>query len=284
MPAPHRFGAVSLDGPFPGIELAYVEWGEARAGRTVLCVHGLTRNSRDFDTLATALADAGARVIAVDVPGRGRSSRLADPNLYNNATYAAQIAAFCLKLGLVRIDWVGTSMGGIIGMMLAANPVTNVTRLVLNDAGPFIDKDAIAQIAAYVGLDLRFDSFAELERHLRIIHAGFGALTDDQWRHMATHSARRDADGWRLSYDPAIRVPYAGRASGDVDLWPLWERIRCPTFVLRGGESRILSAATAARMAETGPRAVVETLPGIGHAPGLMNAGQIEIVRRWLGL
>jgi pimeloyl-ACP methyl ester carboxylesterase len=234
--------------------------------------------------LAAALAEAGARVIAVDVPGRGRSSRLPDPNLYTPPSYALYLAAFCAKLGLARIDWVGTSMGGIIGMMLAANPATSIARLVLNDVGPFIDKGALDQIASYVGLDLRFDTLDELERHLRTIHAGFGALSDAQWRHMATHGARQDADGWRLSYDPAIRTPYAGRAAADVDMWPLWEQIRCPTFVLRGGESRILTAETARRMAETGPRAVVRTLPGIGHAPGLMDPEQVRIVKDFLVL
>jgi pimeloyl-ACP methyl ester carboxylesterase len=284
MPVAPKLASIPLDKPFAGTELAYTEWGESAAPRTVLCVHGLTRNSRDFDALAAALAEAGARVIAVDVAGRGRSSRLADPTLYTPATYAAQLAKFCLTLNLSRVDWVGTSMGGIIGMMLAAHPATNIARLVLNDVGPYIERAALEQIASYVGLELRFDTLTDLERHLRTIHAGFGALTDEQWRHMAEHSARRDGDGWRLSYDPAIRVPYAGRAAQDVEIWALWNKIACPTFVLRGGDSRILTAATAARMAETGPRATVETLAGIGHAPALMDPRQIAIVRRWLGL
>ena len=279
-----NLATVRLDAPFEGVEIAYAEWGDVRAPRTILCVHGLTRNARDFDVLSEALANAGARVIAVDVPGRGRSAWLSDPNLYTPPSYAVYLAAFSAKLGLARIDWVGTSMGGMIGMILAANPNTNIARLVLNDVGPFIDKGALEQIASYVGLDLRFDTLEALERHLRSIHAGFGQLTDAQWRHMATYSARQDADGWRLSYDPAIRVPYAGRAAEDVDMWALWEQIRCPTFVLRGGESRILTAATAQLMAETGPRARVRTLSGIGHAPGLMDPRQVRIVKEFLAL
>jgi pimeloyl-ACP methyl ester carboxylesterase len=279
-----RLASLALDAPLAGVDVAYLDWGDPRASRTVLCVHGLTRNARDFDVLAAALADAGLRVVAVDVPGRGRSSWLADPNLYTPPSYAVYLAAFCVKLGLARIDWVGTSMGGIVGMILAANPATNIDRLVLNDVGPFIDKAALDQIASYVGLDLRFDTLDDLERHLRRIHAGFGQLTDAQWRHMAMHSARQDADGWRLSYDPAIRVPYAGRAATDVDMWALWEQIRRPSFVLRGGDSRILTAETARRMTETGPRAAVQTLVGIGHAPGLMDAEQIRIIMKWLGV
>jgi pimeloyl-ACP methyl ester carboxylesterase len=199
-------------------------------------------------------------------------------------SYAVYLAAFCAKFGLDRIDWIGTSMGGIVGMLVAAMPQNPIQRLILNDVGPFIDKAALEQIASYVGLDLRFDTLDDLERHLRTIHAGFGQLTDAQWHHMAAHSARQDADGWRLSYDPMIRVPYAGRAADDVDMWALWEQIRCPTFVLRGGDSRILTAATAQRMADTGPRATVHTLPGIGHAPGLMEAEQVRIITKWLGV
>jgi len=284
MAASPRLESLRLDGPFPEIELGYVEWGNEASEHIVVCVHGLTRNARDFDTLAASLADGGARVIAIDVAGRGRSSRLADPNLYNPPSYAAHIAVFCARLGLAHIDWVGTSMGGIVGMLIAANPASNIRRLVLNDVGPFIDKDALAQIASYVGLALKFDSLEALEAHLRKIHAPFGTLTDAQWRHLATHSARQDADGWRLSYDPAIRVPYAGRAAGDVDMWALWQQIRCPTFALRGAESRILSAATATRMAEIGPKAAVVTLPGIGHAPSLMDPAQIGIIKHWLGI
>jgi len=275
---------LQLAAPFDDVELAYVEWGNPAAERIVVCVHGLTRNARDFDVLAAALAESGARVIAVDVVGRGRSSWLKDPLGYSALTYAAHIGQLCRTLGLARVDWIGTSMGGIVGMIFAATNPTAIGRLILNDVGPSIDQSALAQIAAYVGLDLKFEGLEDIERHFRNIHAGFGKLSDDQWRHMAIHSARQDKDGWRLSYDPAIRVVHAEGAKQDMDLWAVWEKISCPTFVLRGGESRILTADTAARMASTGPKAEVVTIQGVGHAPALMDEAQIETVKRWLGL
>ena len=276
-----RSGRQQLDGEHGDVELAFVEWGPPN-GRPTLCVHGLTRNARDFDPLAAALGEAGARVLAVDVVGRGQSSWLADPNDYAVPVYAAQFARFLKLRGLPEVDWIGTSMGGLIGMTVAASDESPIRRLVLNDIGPMVPQPALAMIALYLGRELRFSSLAELEGHLRTIHAGFGPLTDPQWRHLATYSARQDADGWRLAYDPMIKVPFTTAAATDIDLWELWPRIACPTLVLRGELSPILTVETATRMAETGPRARVRTLPGIGHAPALMADDQIDIVRDWL--
>jgi pimeloyl-ACP methyl ester carboxylesterase len=278
-----RLASARLDGDSEGVELGYVDWGNPAAARTVVCVHGLTRNSRDFDVLAEALADLGARVIAIDMVGRGRSSRLTDPKGYTVGNYAVHVARFLALLRLNGIDWVGTSMGGLIGMTLAARDESPIKRLVLNDVGPLVPKSALADIRAYLGLDLKFATLDELEQHLRVIHAGFGPLTDDQWRHLAHHSAR-EADGvWRLSYDPAIRIPYAQSADADLDLWQAWEKIACPTLVLRGAESPILSADTVERMRVSGPRAEVATFAGVGHAPALMAEDQIAAVAHWLG-
>jgi pimeloyl-ACP methyl ester carboxylesterase len=278
---------LQLAAPFDDVELAYVEWGNPAAERIVVCVHGLTRNARDFDVLAAALAESGARVIAVDVVGRGRSSWLKDPLGYSALTYAAHIGQLCRTLGLARVDWIGTSMGGIVGMIFAATNPTAIGRLILNDVGPSIDQSALAQIAAYVGLDLKFEGIEDVERHFRNIHAGFGSLSDDQWRHMAIHSARQDNDGWRLSYDPAIRVLHAEGAKQDMDLWAMWEKIACPTF---------RAARAAARAASRPPP------PPRQHPPSAscrdrdhllaaivalwrwVDAAQIETVRRWLGL
>jgi pimeloyl-ACP methyl ester carboxylesterase len=279
-----RLASARLDGADEGVELGYVDWGDPGAARTVVCVHGLTRNARDFDVLAQALAERGARVLAIDMVGRGRSSRLTDPSGYTVGNYAIHVARFLALLGLGRVDWVGTSMGGLIGMIVAAGEQTPIARLVLNDVGPFVPKSALADIRAYLGLDLAFASFDALERHLRAIHAGFGPLADDQWRHLARHSAR-EADGvWRLSYDPLIRVPYAETAAEDIELWETWDKIACPTLVLRGADSPILSAATAERMRASGPNAELASFAGIGHAPSLMVGDQIETVVRWLGL
>ena len=261
-------------------ELAYAEWGAG--DRVALCIHGLTRNARDFDVLAEALAQTGRRVIAIDMVGRGASSRLADPHGYNVLNYAGHIGRFCARLGIAQADWVGTSMGGLIGMVAAAQSPTIVRRLVLNDVGPFIAKEALAMIAFYVGITPRLDSFESVERYLRQIHSGFGPLTDAQWRHLATHSARREGAEWKLHYDPKISIAHAEGAKADIDLWPLWEAIKVPTLLLRGETSRILDAATARRMTETGPRAALVTFPGVGHAPALMAEDQIAAIARFL--
>ncbi len=275
---------IGLDGPHRGVTLSYLEWGEPDAARVVVCVHGLTRNARDFDDLAAALAERGARVIAVDVAGRGHSSWLAEPTAYVVPTYVAHLARLLDLLRLPPVDWIGTSMGGLIGMALAATEAPPLCRLILNDVGPFVPCDALLGLKAYLDLDLRFASLAELEAHLRTIHAPFGPLTDDQWQRLARSSARRDRDGWRLRYDPAIRAAYADMSQDDVDLWELWDRIRVPTFVLRGENSVILPTAVANAMTERGPTAEVLTVPGVGHAPALMEASQIATIQRWLGL
>lgn len=279
-----RLASLRLEPPHEAVELGYVEWGAAGAARTVVCVHGLTRNARDFDVLAEALAGRGARVLCVDVVGRGRSSWLDDPQAYAVPTYVAQLAGFLRQLGLERVDWVGTSMGGIIGMALAAAEASPVERLVLNDIGPFVPRAALAQLAGYLGLDLRFGSLEELEAHLRSIHAGFGPLSDAQWRHLAEHSARETENGWRLAYDPRIRVPFAAAAEADIELWALWDAIRCPVLVLHGAESPILLEPTILEMQRRGPRAEVVRFPGVGHAPALMSPDQVLAVERWLKL
>lgn len=281
-PAPRRHSA-DLGEAFGNVSLSWLEWGEPTAP-VVFCVHGLTRNAHDFDHLAAALSARGARVIAVDVAGRGRSGWLADPTRYAVPVYAAQLVRLLALLQVPAVDWVGTSMGGLIGMALAAESAVPMRRLILNDVGPFVPKAALAPIGAYLGLDLRFSSLAELEAHLRLIHAPFGPLTDEQWAHLATHSARRTPDGWRLHYDPAIRVPFADAAVADIDLWELWDRIRCPTLVLRGETSGLLTAETAEAMTRRGPHAMLATVPGVGHAPALMADDQIKIVAGWLGL
>jgi pimeloyl-ACP methyl ester carboxylesterase len=261
--------------------IAYTEWGEA--GRpAVVCVHGLTRNSRDFDALAAALA-ADRRVACPDMPGRGRSDWLADPAEYGYPRYLSDIAALVARLDVDRVDWVGTSMGGLIGMMLAATPGSPIRRLVLNDVGPFIPRASLERLRTYVGQDPAFADEAELEAYLRRVHAPFGPLDDEEWRHFVAHGQRRDAEGaLRLGYDPAIGRIFAGELR-DIDLWAMWECISCPVLVLRGASSDLLTADTAAAMTARGPRAELVTIPGVGHAPALMAPDQIAIVREWLG-
>jgi len=263
--------------------LAYVEWGAASHDRTALCVHGLTRSGRDFDALAGVLARDGLRVACPDVVGRGRSDRLADPAGYGYPQYLADMNALIARLDAPQVDWIGTSMGGLIGMMLAAQPNTPLRRLVINDVGPFIPKAALARIGEYVGRDPRFADLAAAEAYLREIHAPFGALTDQQWRHLTEHSvAAAEGGGYRLGYDPAIAAPFRDAEPEDVDLWALWDLIAIPVLVLRGAESDLLPAETAAEMAARGPRAEVAEIRGCGHAPALMDEHQIALVRDWL--
>lgn len=262
--------------------IAYREWGSGQ--RTVVCVHGLTRNGRDFDMLAADLADRlNARVICPDVVGRGRSGRLANPDHYGYPQYLADMAVLLARLDVEQVDWVGTSMGGLIGMMLAAQPNSPLRRLVINDVGPFVPKVALERIGDYVGLDPVFPDLAAVEAYMRSHYAGFGVLTDAQWRHMAETSADAQADGrYRLAYDPGIARIFKTSAIGDVDLWPLWSLIRQPTLVVRGAKSDLLLADTAERMTQEGPRARLYLVPDAGHAPALMADDQIAAVRDFL--
>ena len=224
-----RIAALQLGDPYADIELGYVDWGPADAEHVVLCVHGLTRNARDFDTLAKTLATHAVRTIAVNMVGRGHSTWLSDPAGYRIPNYVAHVSAFLQRLELPRVDWIGTSMGGLIGMGLAARETHPIKRLILNDVGPFIPEAALKQIQTYLGMDHRFATLEELETHLRIVHAGFGPLSDEEWGHLAFHSAHRTSDGWHLNYDPAIRVPYRELAEADIEMWQLWNEISCPT-------------------------------------------------------
>jgi pimeloyl-ACP methyl ester carboxylesterase len=268
-------------GPHGFHRMAYTEWGGPPGGRTLLCVHGLTRNARDFDRLAEALS-ATHRVVCPDVLGRGKSEWLTTPEDYGYPLYNAAMAALIARLGVAELDWVGTSMGGLIGMMLAAQPQAPIRRLVVNDIGPFIAKAGLERIGTYVGSDPSFSSRAELEAYFRHVHAPFGPLSDADWAHLAEHGGRTRADGTLgLAYDPRIGDPFKGEAK-DIDLWAVWDRITCPTLALRGAESDLLRREDAAAMAERGPRARIVELPGIGHAPALMAADQIATIRDFL--
>jgi pimeloyl-ACP methyl ester carboxylesterase len=272
---------LSCLGPHGFHRIAYTEWAGPPGGRTVLCLHGLTRNGRDFDVLAQSLSRS-CRVVCPDIVGRGRSEWLRHPGDYGYPLYLADMAALIARLDVAEIDLVGTSMGGLIGMMLAAQPGTPIRRLVVNDIGPLIAKEGLLRIASYVGADPVFADLAALEAYLRKVSASFGALSDAQWRHLAEHGARRRADGTLgRAYDPAIAEAFKGVA-GDIDLWPVWDAITCPTLVLRGAESDLLRAGDAAAMTRRGPRARLVEFPGIGHAPALMDGAQIAVIEDFL--
>ncbi len=282
IPAPPRAGSfLSLSkGGFHRV--AYTDWGPVGGRHAIVCAHGLTRNARDFDVLAAALATE-TRVVSVDAPGRGGSDWLANPAEYAYPTYVADMAALMAHIGAERVDWIGTSMGGLIGMMLAAQPGTPIRRLVVNDIGPFIPKAALERIASYVGAAPVFGSVKDLEVYLRHVHAQFGPLDDVQWAHLAAHGAVKTGDGRvSLHYDPAIADSFHAGPLADVDLWPVWDRIQCPVLVLRGRQSDLLLSETAAEMRRRGPKADLVEFDGIGHAPALMAADQINVVRNFL--
>jgi pimeloyl-ACP methyl ester carboxylesterase len=260
--------------------LAWTEWGPAD-GAPVLCVHGLTRSGRDFDMLAAALAAQGRRVLCPDLPGRGASEWLPDPMLYTPPSYVVALAHLLARLD-GPVDWVGTSLGGICGMMVAAGTGHPIRRLVLNDIGSRVPSSAADRIAAYIKLPRAFPDVAALEAHLRQVHAPFGKLTDAQWRHLAETSARALPDGgFGLHYDPGLAVPFEQSPTGPVDLSMVWSRVGVPTLLIRGADSDILDAETAAEMA-TRPGVRLAVLPGIGHAPALMETGQISLVAEFL--
>lgn len=264
------------------VDLAYAQWGP-RDGRVVVCAHGLTRNARDFDVLARALAGVGRRVVAVDFPGRGRSSWLAGPAQYGFPVYLGAMAALLARLDADAVDWIGTSMGGLAGMMLAAQPRTPLSRLVVNDVGPFIPKASLERIGSYVGESPRFASLDAAEAHLRRVAAPFGRLSDAQWRHLAEHSAVREGDAWRLHHDPAIGEAFRATPPADIDLWAVWDAIALPVLVVRGAESDLLLRDTAAEMTRRGPRRVeLVEFAGCGHAPALMAEDQVEAILRFL--
>jgi len=247
----------------------------------VVCVHGVGRNGRDFDVLGEALAPTH-RVIAVDMPGRGNSDWLADPHDYVFPTYLTTLTALIARAGAPAVSWVGTSMGGLLGMVAASLPKTPVARLVVNDVGPVIEPAALARIADYFGADPTFATYDEIDRYVRQISAPFGPLTDAQWAHVVGTNVRQRADGrWGLAYDPGIAVPFRQQAAPPA-LWSVWDAIACPTLVLRGAQSDLLSAATAAEMAQRGPRPRVVEFAGVGHAPMLLAADQVDTVAAFL--
>ncbi len=264
--------------------MAYTEWGDPRNPRVLVCVHGLTRCCRDFDFLAQSLAEQ-YRVVCPDVVGRGGSDWLKFKALYGIPQYVADMVTLIARLDVEQVDWLGTSMGGLIGMGLAAQENNPIARLVLNDVGPVLTAASLTRIGEYVGRDPRFDSMAQAEQFVRAVSATFGEFSDAQWRHLTEHVVRTAADGKiEFRYDPGIAEPFR-QAMGDnkdIELWPFYDAIRCPTLVIRGALSDLLLPATVAQMAQRGPRAASVEIPGVGHAPMLMETAQVELVRRFL--
>jgi len=262
--------------------IVYSEWPGPSGAPTLMCVHGLTRNGKDFDTIAESLS-VHYRVICPDMPGRGRSEPLKNPAEYTYPTYVQDCVALIARLDVETVDWLGTSMGGIIGMIISSQPGNPIRKLVLNDIGPYLAKEGLERIAGYVGLDPTFPTLEAFEQAIRTLAAPFGPLTDEQWRKMAMDmSQRKPEGGWGLAYDPRIADAFKTGPIKDVDMWPMWDAIQSPTLVLRGADSDLLTRDAAEEMTRRGPKARVIELAGIGHAPALLSKDQIGAVRDFL--
>jgi pimeloyl-ACP methyl ester carboxylesterase len=263
---------------------AYWEWGSVDAERTVVCVHGLSRQGRDFDVLARALVRKGWRVVCPDLVGRGMSDWLRDPDGYTLLQYGADINALIARLDVDEIDYVGTSLGGLVGIMLAGQPETPIRRLVVNDIGPFIPGAALRRIGAYLNATPPY--FADMEEaldHFRLILAPYGNLTNAQWHHLVEHSIRRDPEGgYLLRCDPAIGEAYRPWRLGSITMWEHWDKVHCPTLLLRGMDSDLLLASTADEMTQRGPRAHLVEFKEIGHVPSLLLGEQIAPIVSFL--
>ncbi len=266
--------------------MAYWEWGDAANPRVLVCAHGLSRQGRDFDTLAAALSPR-YRVVCPDVVGRGRSDWLADPMGYAIPAYVADMVTLIARLDVEAVDWVGTSMGGLIGMGLAALPQSPVRRLVLNDVGPTIEPASLARIGTYLGQPAHWDSEAKAAEALWAISQGFGPHTPEQWLALTRPQLKPDGDGFKPRSDPAIAVPFRMITPelaklGEAALWQAYDSLKQATLLLRGAESDLLSPATAQAMTQRGPKARLVQFAGVGHAPTLVQPDQVQAVSAFL--
>lgn len=286
-----RLKSVQCSSPAGLHRIAYKEWGDPANPRVLVCVHGVTRVGDDFDDLARALC-GDYRVVCPDVAGRGRSDRLVDARLYAVPQYVADMVTLIARVTANsednRVDWFGTSMGGLIGMVLAAMPDTPIQKLVLNDIGPVLDQGAMRRIADYIGQDLRFPDFETGARFVQEVSSSFGPHTDEEWRKLASDVLRQAPNGeWVRHYDLALAEPFkaitAERAELDqAALWRAFDEIRCPTLLVRGELSDLLSRETAQEMTRRGPRPKLVEVRGVGHAPTFVHADQIAVARAFL--
>ncbi|WP_265918885.1 alpha/beta fold hydrolase [Cupriavidus nantongensis] len=289
MSASPRLGFVQCISPAGLHRMAYHEWGDPANPRVLVCAHGLTRTGRDFDAVARALC-GDYRVVCPDVVGRGRSEWLADANGYVVPQYVSDMVTLIARLNVEKVDWFGTSMGGLIGMGLAGLPKSPVRRLLLNDVGPRIAPSAVERIGAYLGLPVRFKTFEEGLAYLQTISASFGRHSPEQWRELnaAILKPMQGADGleWGLHYDPQLAVPFRKStpeaiAAGEAALWRSFEAIEAPVLVVRGAQSDLLLRETVAEMVARGQHVSSVEVPDVGHAPTFVDPAQIAIVRQF---
>jgi pimeloyl-ACP methyl ester carboxylesterase len=285
-PAPPRLNTVQCLDARGLHRMAYWEWGDPANPRVLVCVHGLSRQGRDFDTLAQALCQH-YRVVCPDVVGRGRSDWLADPTGYQIPAYVADMVTLLARLDAAEVHWVGTSMGGLIGLGLASLAESPVRRLVLNDVGPTIEPGSLQRIGTYLGQSVHWDSAEAAADYLQSISQGFGPHSREQWLALTRPMLKPDGAGYKPHYDPAIAVPFRAitpelAKAGEAMLWAGYDAIRCPTLLLRGAESDLLTRATAEAMTQRGPKAKLHEFAAVGHAPTLVQPDQVAVVREFL--
>ena len=264
----------------------YLEWGNPKDfphQETLLCVHGLTRNARDFDYFAQTMCE-NYRIVCPDVLGRGDSDHVTSSDAYNYFQYNADMNALISRLNVSELNWIGTSMGGIIGMVLASVPQSPIKRLVVNDIGPEVSRDAQMMISQYIGSSKEFDRLEDIADWFRTIYIEFAPMSDDDWVHMAKHSSRRTQSGkYRLKVDSRVGEAFRESISYfNIDMWETWEQITCPVLVLRGKNSTFLTEDTAQKMLSSGPETTLVEFENTGHTPTLRNDEQVDVIRDWL--
>ena len=263
--------------------MAYRTWGDLNNPNVLLCVHGLTRRGSDFEVLAAAMSDQ-FRVVCPDVVGRGDSDYLSNPMLYGVPQYVADMVTLIARLNPKRLDWFGTSMGGLIGMMLAGLEASPIERMLLNDVGPKIDPAFLVRLMTYLGKPIVFSSKSEGLAYMREVTATFGRHTPEQWDQYNSPQLIEKDGCWKLHYDPQISAPLmmstpAAAAAGELALWRSFERINVPTLVVRGAESDLLAPATVQEMCARNAHVKAIEVPNAGHAPAFIIPEQIQIAR-----
>ncbi|MFZ6680330.1 alpha/beta fold hydrolase [Undibacterium sp. Tian12W] len=262
--------------------MSYKEWGDPLNPRVLVCVHGVTRVAEDFDSLAVALCDE-YRVVCPDVVGRGYSGRLRNPMHYQIPQYVSDMVSLLARLDAQTVHWFGTSMGGLIGMSLASLPDSPIKKLILNDVGPVLNPDALVRIGDYIGQDVRFDSFEEAQAYIKAISISFGPHSEAQWEKLARDVLRQNEQGqWVRHYDLGLAQPIKAStpelaAIAQTMLWAAYDAISCPTLLVRGAKSDLLTAESAQAMTQRGPRARLVEFAGVGHAPTFVQPEQIAV-------
>lgn len=276
---------IALPNPAGKHQMTYYEWGNPQSERVLVCVPGLTRNGRDFDFLAAALGHE-YRILAVDLIGRGKSDWMQDPAHYTIEQYIADLMGWMHQLGLSQVDFIGASLGGILGMLIAAMPHSPIQRLILDDVGPVIKQESIARLSGEVKANPIFASLGELKDFLKKVYAQTGSMEPYHWDHLLAHDhLALPEGGYARAYDPQLFKSFAPMQNGhDITFWPVFKAIHVPIFVLHGSESSVLTPDICAQMLEAQPTMTIIDLPGIGHAPSLMDERHIRLIAGWLGV